>query len=161
MFAGLTFVANPEVRVRGGRGYKCVIYKCVVRQQIPSSGASGPREKWVCSVMHFCFKETLGMGFASGCLLSPDGKMKRVYPAYPALHPRRTTRSLHVRGVQLWHGSEKVTQMLQLILDLLQGITPLPVSAWTRFIFFIKCIKKKSMKKKNRWCEACLLLACK
>lgn len=50
--------------------------------------------------------------------------------------------------------------MLQLILDLLKGITPLSGSAWTRLIFFIICIKNKSMKKKkNRWCEACLLLA--
>lgn len=39
--------------------------------------------------------------------------------------------------------------MLQLILDLLKGITPLSGSAWTRLIFFIICIKNKSMKKKT------------
>lgn len=49
----------------------------------------------------------------------------------------------------LWRGSQKVTQMFQLILDLLQGITPLPGSARGRFIFFSICTKNECMKKQT------------
>lgn len=111
--------------------------------------------------MTFCFKETLGIGYTSGYsidILSADWKISG-HTLYTLHYTTGPDSLIACVWCSLWHGSEKVTQMLQLILDLLQGITPLPGSAWTRFIFFIICIKNKSMKKKNRWCEARLLLA--
>lgn len=100
--------------------------------------------------MPFCFKETLGIGYTSGYILNADWKLSG-YTLYTLHYTTGPHSLIACVWCSLWHGSEKVTQMLQLILDLLQGITPLSGSARTRFIFFIICIKNSMKKKQVVW----------